>query len=199
LYRVPPRQGRAVLVRAGQTLTIINTAGTQVCDFWAFSEADPQEYLSMEHLHTRLSRINPRPGDELVTNRRRPILVFVEDTSAGVHDTVIAACDLARYQQLGVAEYHDNCVDNLRMALLAIGRRAYEIPSPLNLWMNTPVRPDGTIEWLPTVSKAQDSVSFRAMMDCVAVMSACPQDILPINGGDGAQPSELHFRVTAAD
>src|SRR5262249_26503644 len=140
LLTVPARQGRAVRLAKGETITVINTHGTQVCDFWAFNAADRREFLSMEHLRAQLSRFSPRAGDDLFSNRRRPILSFVEDSSPGVHDTCIAACDHHRYQGLGCRDYHDNCTDNLRMALLAIGLRANEIPSPLNLWMNTPVR-----------------------------------------------------------
>ena len=36
-----------------------------------------------------------------MTNRRRPILTVVEDTTPGVHDTTNAACDTHRYLQLG--------------------------------------------------------------------------------------------------
>jgi uncharacterized protein YcgI (DUF1989 family) len=194
LIQVPARQGRAVRLAKGECITIVNTHGTQVCDFWAFNAVDMREYLSMEHLRAYLSRFSPRAGDDLVTNRRRPILHFVEDTSPGVHDTCIAACDLPRYRGLGCQDYHDNCTDNLRMALLAIGLRAREIPSPLNLWMNTPVRPDGRIEWLPPVSKPGDTVVFEALMDVVVALSACPQDIVPINGADN-KPVEFHFRV----
>ncbi|MBI3451483.1 MAG: urea carboxylase-associated family protein [Rhodospirillales bacterium] len=139
IYRIPARQGRAVRVAQGGSITIINTHGTQVCDLWAFCAADRREYLSMAHLHASLSHITPRTGDLLVTNRRRPILRFLADTSPGVHDTCVAACDLTRFRHLGCNGYHDNCTDNLRLALHAIGERAQEIPSPLNLWMNTPV------------------------------------------------------------
>jgi uncharacterized protein YcgI (DUF1989 family) len=194
LLAVPARQGRAVRLAKGDAITIINTHGTQVCDFWAFNAADMREYLSMEHLRAYLSRVTPKAGDDLVSNRRRPLLHFVEDTSPGVHDTCIAACDHPRYQGLGCRGYHDNCTDNLRMALLAIGLRAREIPSPLNLWMNTPVRADGRIEWLPPVSKRGDHVTMKALDDLVVAMSACPQDMIPINGADN-RPVELHFRV----
>ncbi len=193
-YRIPPRQGRAVRVAAGQTVSVINTHGTQVCDFWAFAAADPGEYLSMAHLHTHLSRTTVRVGDALVSNRRRPLLTMLEDTSPGVHDTLIAACDHYRYRQLGVSGYHDNCTDNLRMALLAIGERASVIPPPLNLWMNTPADANGDIAWLPTVARPGDRVVLRAHVDCIVVMSACPQDITPING-EGMQPTELHVQV----
>jgi hypothetical protein len=130
-YVVPARCGVAVRLAAGQRLVVINTHGTQVGDFWAFNAVDLGEYMSMEHVHVDLGTIFPAAGDRLITNRRRAILQFEEDTSPGVHDTVIAACDTYRYQQLGCAEYHDNCTDNLRQALIAIGERAGRWPGRL--------------------------------------------------------------------
>jgi uncharacterized protein YcgI (DUF1989 family) len=192
LYTVPARQGRAVRVSAGQTIRIINTHGTQVCDTWAFNAAQLNEFMSMEHVRAWIDRTSPRVGDVLVTNRRRPILTFAADTSPGVHDTLIAPCDLDRYRTLGVSVYHDNCADNLRMALTAIGLRTGEVPCALNLWMNIPVGADGGIGWLPTVSAPGDHVDLRAEIACVVVMSACPQDIVAINS---QQPREVHFIV----
>jgi len=41
-------------------------------------------------------------------------------------------------------------------------------------------------------------VGRRAATDCIAGMSACPQDIIPVNGVD-ATPVDLHFFVRAGD
>jgi uncharacterized protein YcgI (DUF1989 family) len=106
----------------------------------------------------------------------------------------MAACDLYRYLGLGCAGYHDNCADNMRMALMAIGCSASHVPQPLNLWMNIPVAPDWSVEWRAPVSQPGDSVVLRAEMDCIVVMSACPQDILPING-EARAPVGLEFEV----
>jgi len=176
--------------------SIINTHGTQVCDTWAFNAADMSEFLSMEHMRQVINRIRPKVGDSLATNHRRPIMTLEADSSPGVHDTFLAACDLWRYRNLGVAGYHDNCADNLRMAMKAIGLRVAEVPSPLNLWMNIPIRDDLSVGWEPPVSKPGDSVTLRAVMDCVVAMSACPQDIIPINGAD-CTPVEVDFEVLA--
>ena len=35
---------------------------------------------------------------------------------------------------------------------------------------------------------------LRAEMDCIVAMSACPQDILPING-KACKPTEVHYQV----
>lgn len=196
-YTIPPRQGRAVRLRRGERLRVTNPEGTQVCDFFALVEGAPAEYLSMEHCHTALGRMGVRPGDALVTNRRRAVLRLVEDTSPGVHDTLIAACDHTRYQELGCSDYHDNCADNFRMALMAIGLKAHAVPAPLNLWMNVPLDAEGRFDWTPPVSRPGDSVTFEALEDVVAVMSACPQDLSAVNGA-GARIERLVFSVEGA-
>lgn len=194
LETVPARQGRALRLNSGQSLRLINTHGTQVLDFWAFNAVDPREFLSMEHLRASLGRIMPRAGDSLVTNRRRAILSFEEDSSPGIHDTLIAACDAYRYASLGCREYHENCTDNLYAALRAIGVEAPECPAPLNLWMNIPVAANGSVSFEAPVSKPGDHVVFRAELDCIIAMSSCPQDMLPINGED-CVPKEVHFSI----
>lgn len=194
LYTIAPRCGIAVRLRAGQTLRIVNPSGHQVCDFWAFAPENLDEHLSMAHLHTSLGSIFPKVGDALVTNRRRALLTLTEDTSPGVHDTIIASCDHARYRALGCTDYHDNCADNLRMAMIAIGLHAPRIPAPFNIWMNVPVSATGATQFAPPVSSAGDVLSMRAEDDCIAVMSACPQDLTPVNG-EGVSPDILQFEV----
>jgi uncharacterized protein YcgI (DUF1989 family) len=194
-YTIEARCGVAVRMRKGQVLQITNPSGHQVCDFWAFAAADLSEHLSMAHLHTSLGSIFPKVGDALVTSLRRPLLTITKDTSPGVHDTIIACCDHARYRELGCADYHDNCADNLRMALLAIGLAAPLIPAPFNIWMNVPIAPDGSTRFAPPVSKPGDSISLRAEADTIAVMSACPQDLTPVNG-EGVAPDILQFDVS---
>jgi len=191
---LPARRGRAVRLKAGQALRIVNTHGTQVVDTWAFNAEDPDEFMSMEHLRGAIGSVFPKQGDALLTNRRRPILTLEEDTSPGRHDTVIAACDTHRYRLLGCTGYHDNCTDNLHAALEMIGFPKTETPSPLNLWMNIPIAQDGAITWGEPLSKPGDRVTLRAALDCIVVMSACPQDLIPINGKD-CTPVDCHYEV----
>lgn len=193
-YTIPARQGLAVRVTTGQRVVVTNTHGTQVVDSWAFDAGDPTEFMSMEHVRAAIGRIVPAPPDALVTNKRRPILTFVEDTSPGVHDTLVAACDTWRYRNLGIEAYHDSCDDNLRLALRAIGLDAPEVPCPFNLFMNIPLGVGGTLAFEPTVSRPGDAVTFRAEMDVVYVVSACPMDRTPING-PAMTPMDAHLTV----
>ena len=191
---IPARRGKAAYVKRGQSIRIVNTHGSQVVDTWAFTAGMLTEFMSMEHTRATLTSLRPKVGDGLYTNRRRKILTMTEDTSRGDHDTLIAACDSERYILLGVKEYHDNCTDNLFAAMQALGLTPPECPSPLNLFMNIPWTADGRLAFDPPTTRPGDHVTLRAELDCIVAMSACPQDILPINGRTGAT-TEAHYEV----
>ena len=194
LVAIPARRGKAVMVARGQSVRVVNTHGQQVVDTWAFRRDDLTEFMSMEHSRTSLGRIMPKVGQSMTTNRRRPILTLADDASGGIHDTLLAACDRYRYELLGCEGYHDNCTDNLAAALAELGLTPPETPSPWNLFMNIPVSPDGSLSFEPPVSRPGDHLTLRAEMDCVVAFSACPQDMVPINGLDCA-PTEAHFQI----
>ena len=189
---IPARRGKAAFMRKGQAVKVINTHGHQVVDTWAFNANDPSEYMSMQHSHVAIDRVTPKVGDSMVTNRRRPILTFLEDTTPGVHDTLIAACDRYRFELLGCPGHHDNCTDNMWAATAALGVKPPDCPPPLNLFMNTPFTPGKGFAWLPPVSKPGDHVLLRAEMDLVICLSACPQDVMPIND---KRPTEAQFEI----
>ena len=192
LIEIPARKGKAAHLKEGQIIKIINTHGHQVVDTWVFNASNLNEFSSNEHMRVKLSNIFPKLGEPLYTNKRRPIALLEEDTSPGIHDTLMAACDIYRYQQLGSTEYHENCSDNLHAAMEKLGIKIPNTPAPLNLWMNIPVNEGGNCGWEPPVSKPGDFVTFRVVMDCIFAMSACPQDLVPINAGN---PVEAHFQV----
>jgi len=194
MVEIPARKGKATHLRRGQIVKVINTAGQQVVDTWAFNSADVREFMSMEHSRVAIGHILPAVGDALVTNRRRPILTLVEDTSGGIHDTLFAACDRWRYELLGCEGHHENCTDNLAAGLAELGLAPPETPAPLNLFMNIPVVDGNRVEVRPPVSTPRSHVSLRAEMHCVVAFSACPQDMLPVNVL-AMQPTHAHFEI----
>jgi uncharacterized protein YcgI (DUF1989 family) len=196
---VPGGTGRAVRVRAGELVRVVDVEGGQVGDVFAFTLEAPDEHPRNEHhsaAHTRAatSRLFPAVGESFVTDRRRPILTLVADTSPGRHDMLIAACDPQRYAQLG-SPGHRSCATNLREALAAVGHPyAGPTPQPINVFMRIPVGADGTLSWLPAPTAAGDAITFRAELDAVVVVSSCPQDLVGINRG---APSPLAVEVLA--
>jgi uncharacterized protein YcgI (DUF1989 family) len=194
LVTIPARKGKAARVAKGQSIKVINTHGEQVVDTWAFNADDLAEFMSMEHSRSHILKVIPKVGDVMRTNKRRPILTFIEDTSGGIHDLLMSACDVYRYEGLGCTGYHDNCTDNLHAGMRELGLTAPETPSPLNLFMNIPVHGDGSLSFDPPVSTPGSYVLLRAEMDLIIAFSACPQDLLPING-KSLQPTEAHFEI----
>jgi uncharacterized protein YcgI (DUF1989 family) len=192
-------EGAGFRLKRGQSVAIVNTHGSQVVDLFAHNAADIGETLSIQHSRNVWYRMQPRKGDQLWTQLRRPILTLTGDTSPGVHDTIFPGCDATRYNQLGVKGYHRNCADNWReaMAQLGIDPAKLTVPTALNLFMNVPVAADGTFKILPPVSRPGDTVTFKAEMDCLIALSACPVDMLPLNGPD-CKPQDVEYRIAAA-
>ena len=194
---IPAGHGRATRLATGQKVKLINTHGSQVVDMWAFTAYDLREHMCMASTRTWNMHLNPMVGDVMVTNQRRPILMFAADTTACIHDSVIAACDRYRYKLLGFEGYHRNCQDNMIEGLQQVGVTS---PAPLsnslNVFMNIPILENGNVlEFRPSVCEPGQYTVFRAEMDCYVVFSACPQDILPIHGEGGAPPKDAHFQV----
>jgi uncharacterized protein len=192
LQEIPARRGKAARLERGKSLRVVNTHGTQVVDTWAFNADDLAEFMSMEHCRSTWNRTMPKVGDGLLTNKRRPILTVVEDSSPGIHDTLISACDRYRYETLGHKGYHESCTENLHLAMAELGLKPPEVPCPLNMWMNIPVGPGSSLSFEPTVSKAGDHVLLRAEMNVIVVFSACPMDLTPING---LKTLNAHFQI----
>ncbi|KAF2113286.1 hypothetical protein BDV96DRAFT_496446 [Lophiotrema nucula] len=182
----------------------------------ANNAASAPEYMSMCHTRATLLKLTPEAGDSLVSQKRAPMVKLREDTSPGVHDTLIAACDRWRYSELGVDGYHESCTDNCWDALASLtssfstsdaetkegleGLQAAlggRVPDPFNLFMNIPVTQTGEgakrgVSFEEPKTKAGDYVVLEALRDVVIVMSACPQDVLTINGKN---PVDAHFQV----
>jgi uncharacterized protein len=184
---VKPGHGGHVFVPAGQAVKVIDVSGGQVGDLFAFAADDPTEYLSAPHTRAVLMRIFPEPGEAFFSNRREPLLVLERDDSPGAHDMLVAACDPKRYRLLG-AHGHRSCAGNLAEAYPASA--AVPVPQPVNIFMTVAHAPDGSLTLGESPTAAGDSITLRAVRDCVVVVSACPQDLIPISRG-GVTPLAL--------
>lgn len=197
---IPARLGAHAALRTGQKIKIANTYGKQVIDFWALATASPTTYLSMSHTRVALQKLIPSTGDVLVSNRRQPMLSILEDTTPGIHDTLYAACDAERYAQLGVKDHHHSCSENLHDEAKKAGIELRDdwTPDPFNLFMNIPVgglareEGSGKLGAEPPTSEKGQYVVLEARCDCTVFMSACPQDLTPINA---AGPMDAEFEV----
>lgn len=196
LTEIAGGEGAAVRLAAGDTIYLCNTFGSQVVDTWAVSLADPTEYLSVEHTRRMTGHLYTRVGEHFWSNRRNPMLLLVEDSFHGTHDMLVACCDRWLYDHYECTPGHANCRDNYIAALRAMSIEPDTVPNPVNLWMNVPVAGD-EISITAPLSSPGDHVRLAAAMDLLVVFSACPMDVVPINGDD-CVPKPVHYAVEPA-
>ena len=189
--------GKAVKLKAGQAVKLVNTYGSQVVDTWCLSQADLSEHLSVEHTRRMLMRLFPKVGDPLYSNRRNPLLSLEQDSAGCKHDMLLACCDPWLYLHYGCSPGHANCHDNCVTALAEFNVEGHAVPNPVNFWMNIPVTENERISVEPPVSRPGDFLVLRALADVIVIFSACPMDITPINGVDRT-PKSVAFEVLDA-
>ncbi|CAJ2504835.1 Uu.00g122290.m01.CDS01 [Anthostomella pinea] len=198
--------GLAAITGSGYGGTLY--AGYQAYNAKNAPDAPPMEFLSMAHSRTATLHMRPKINDTLVSNLREPMLTVVEDTSPGIHDTLIPACDPMRYKNLGMDnwEKHGSCAENLVLALKELNERAglkgargvgadvtiNAVPAPLNLFMNIPWDDEGDLAFKAPKGKDGDYIRLKAERDVVVVMSACPNDVQEINAN---KSTDAHFIV----
>ena len=136
----------------------------------------------MSHSRSANYRLEFQPSNQLYSNRFRPLMDFIADTSPGRHDTLHAACSKGSYRYYGAERDTPNCEDNLRAQL---ARRQVDLPSipcPWNLFEHALVQPNSTLADEPSGAKAGDYVELEAQIDLLLVFSACPSTVGNISG-----------------
>lgn len=186
--------GAAFVVKAGELLEVVDVEGQQVADFIAFAEMKRNEWLSTTHTRSATLRLDLRVGDKLQTNWRNPMFEVLQD-DVGKHDVITSMCDARRYLIDYGLEVHRSCRTNFTEALAPWGIHEWEMPDPFNLFQNAPIQPDRTFGNEVPTGKPGDKIVFRTLMDAIAAVSACPQDLNPCNGFN---PTPILIRVLTA-
>ena len=194
---IPGYEGRAVRIGQGGIFRVIDVKGCQIADMFILSADNPHEYFSPALTRQVIFRLTPRPGDLLYSNRRRPMLTFLDDTSPGRHDMAFAPCDPGFYVDLGADASHPNCRDNFYRAIGELDIRIEPPPDPFNLFQNTVPGADGDFIVGQTLSKAGDYVEFRTEMDVIVVVTACSAD-LPFDGIEPIAGKSTPLRIQVA-
>jgi len=188
--RLAAGMGGAWRMKAGQIVVITNPYGTQVVDTWALADDcvntgfGTLQYSAMEHTRSVNSSIYIDTGLVVVGLDRQPLFTMIDDTSPGQHDTQLCPCNAPLYAELDQPRDHRSCTDNFHLALTELDMAMPFTPASLNLFMQVRIGSGGEILREPPVAKPGDQVTLRADRDIILVLSACPQDVTPINGSD---------------
>jgi len=180
---VPARAPWLHLIRAGQTLRIVDLEGNQAVDFLIYAAEDDAERYSAQDTIAAQGNIFLREGSVLLSNDARPMMTITA-SSVAYHDTIGGACscesNTLRYGHHTKSQH--SCVDNFLLANRSAGRTKRDIVPNINFFMNVPVEPDGTLGIVDGISAPGLTVDLRAEMDVVVVASNCPQINNPCNG-----------------
>jgi uncharacterized protein len=178
---VAPQSGRAIHVRQGALLRVVDLECQQVGDLWVIDADDHGRWLSTSHTRDRLERLFPRVGEQFTDQLGDPILEFAADDSPGPHDMLFPPCDRWLFERRGLPN-HPNCLDNFVAAAASVGVSLPVVPDPVNVFQNSSPTPAGTLDVRTAASRPGDGASFRALRDVLVVLTACAVDDSPING-----------------
>jgi urea carboxylase-associated protein 1 len=192
---VPARAPWDHLVRAGETLRIVDLEGNQSADFLLYAAEDDSERYSAQDTIAAQGNIFLRAGSVLTSNEGRP-MAEITATSVAHHDTIGGACscesNTLRYGHHTKALH--SCVDNFLISNARYGRTKRDIVSNINWFMNVPVEADGTLGIVDGISAPGLYVDLQMLMDSIAVISNCPQINNPCNGFN---PTPLRVIIAA--
>ena len=182
---VPARAPWSRALDAGQRLRVVDLEGNQAVDLLIYCAENPSERYSAQDTIAAQANIFLRTGTRLMSNERR-VMATITDTSVSYHDTIGGACscesNTLRYGHHTKAQHA--CVENFLHAVERFGGSKRDIVSNINLFMNVPVEPDGTLGIVDGISAPGLYVDIVAEMDLIVVVSNCPQINNPCNGFD---------------
>ncbi|MTE15598.1 urea amidolyase associated protein UAAP2 [Nocardia aurantiaca] len=191
---VPARAPWSAVVRAGEQLEIIDLHGNQAVDCLLYHAADHTDRYSAQATITAQRNIFLTTGSVLLTETGTPLMTVVAD-EVGNHDTVAGACSQeSNTLRYGHHTRHQHaCVENF----LAEGRKwglgKRDLVSNINWFMNVPVEADGTLGIVDGLSAPGKTITLRAEIDTLVLVSNCPQINNPCNG---FEPTPVRMVVT---
>lgn len=195
-FELPPLAGRVIhdeivparaswdrILRKGEVLRIIDLEGNQAVDFLVYGLHDDAERYSAADTIAAQRNIYLVEGSVLLSNEGNPMLTIVGG-NVERHDTIGGACSQeSNTLRYGHHTKHQHaCVENFLHANLKYGRGKRDMTSNVNWFMNVPVEEDGSLGIVDGISAPGKYVDLRAEMDCVVIVSNCPQINNPCNG-----------------
>lgn len=200
-FTVSRGTARAYEVRAGETIQIIDVEGRQCSDFMVMRQdalqRHEERYIDSTVTRSMVHGAYPVPGmfDKFYDQDQRPLIKLKQDT-VGRHDTFAYACTARGYEERGFFG-HLNCSDNISAAYLKYGIKPKSAWPAVNFFFNSWIDcHDNAIQSDEAWSRPGDYVALEAMTDLIAVSTACPDDVDPINGWN---PTDVHVRIYKKD
>ena len=176
---INPCSGIRIEATKCQTIEITDIDGGQVVDFFAQMRNDPYEFVSPGVTIDCNESLRLKVGDIIYSNKYTPMFKIVHD-DVKEHDLIHPCCRPEMYDFFyRNGKDHPNCLDNINGAL---GTK-HPIIRPINLFMNTKINNDGSIEVCAPLSKANDKIVLEALTDVTLGIAACSVSESSCNSG----------------
>jgi hypothetical protein len=175
----------SAVVKAGQQLQIIDVNGNQAVDTLFYAAHDHAIRYSAQATVLGQGNIFLTTGSVLRATDGTALMTIVAD-EVGNHDTIAGACskesNTLRYGHHTVHQHA--CAENFLAEATKWGMGKRDIVSNVNFFMNVPVEADGTLGIVDGMSAPGKSLTLRADIDTLVLVSNCPQINNPCNGFD---------------
>jgi len=173
------------VLKAGQTLRVLDVEGNQAADILFFNANDPSERYSAMDTIREQGNVYLTAGTTLLSNDGHAMLTITADT-CGRHDTLGGACatesNTVRY---AIEKKHMHaCRDSWLLAVAEhpeFGLSKRDITHNINFFMNVPITSEGQLTFADGISGAGKYVEMKAAMDVIVLLSNCPQLNNPCN------------------
>lgn len=191
---VAPRAPWSVILKRGQSLTIVDLKGNQAVDTLFYdAHRHPLKYSASTTLAAQGS-IFLSTGSVLRDQFGGALVEIVAD-EVGNHDTLGGACsqesNTLRYGHH--TKHQHGCVENFLREGARYGLGKADLNPNVNFFMNVPVDADGSLGIVDGLSGPGKRVAMTASRDTLVLVSNCPQINNPCNGFD---PTEVLMIVT---
>ncbi len=180
---VAARAPWSAVLRAGETLRIVDLEGQQAVDTLIYSAHDTSERYSCQDTIAAQGSAYVGTGTALLSNEGRTLMTVTADT-VGRHDTSAGACSCeANTVRFGHhTRYMHACRENFVLAAARHGMTKRDIVGNINFFMNVPILPSGELAIDDGLSPPGGYVELRAETDVIVLISNCPQVNNPCNG-----------------
>ncbi|ORI24415.1 urea amidolyase associated protein UAAP2 [Rhodococcus sp. 1168] len=184
----------SAVVKAGDLLTIVDLHGNQAVDTLVYAAHDHAIRYSAAATVVAQQNLFLTTGSVLRSDDSTALMTIVAD-EVGNHDTVGGACSQeSNTLRYGHHTQHQHaCVENFLAEGSKWGLGKRDLVSNINFFMNVPVDADGTLGIVDGLSAPGKSLTLRAEVDTLVLVSNCPQINNPCNGFD---PTAVRMIVT---
>jgi len=202
---VPKASGKSIRVKKGQVFRILMHEGKQVVDLSFINAHNYKEHFAAEHSavlnslqgtggYYRLKKLYSKPPFENVM-----ATVIDDKVGSGTRGGdraghfLMCHCSARLLEHMG-APGTRTCSDNFADALAEIGLKQEDTydETIFNVWMQSWLGEDGSMNFAPPLAETGDSIDFLAEMDLIAVCSVCPDETSPCND---FKAKSLRFQV----